>query len=156
MPAIKVDPSVTELKVGLAGAGLIAGVHAQAYRASPGVRVVGIADPVGGKAQRLAEGHGASSADLDALLGSGATWWASVRHRRPFAEMAVAALMAERNVICEKPLGRTLEDARRVVDAADAARGLLMVGHVSRFEPDHRTGKISRRRGRWSCAAVTR
>jgi predicted dehydrogenase len=34
-----------------------------------------------------------------------------------------------------------MEEARRVVRAADAAPGLLMVGHVARFEPDHRTAR---------------
>jgi myo-inositol 2-dehydrogenase/D-chiro-inositol 1-dehydrogenase len=41
-------------------------------------------------------------------------------------------------VLCEKPGGATLADAERMVAAARTAPGILMVGHVSRFEPDHR------------------
>ena len=57
------------------------------------------------------------------------------------AGSTVAALTAGRHVICEKPVTRTLEEARRVVRAAEAGPGLLMVGHVSRFEPDHRSAR---------------
>jgi myo-inositol 2-dehydrogenase/D-chiro-inositol 1-dehydrogenase len=36
---------------------------------------------------------------------------------------------------------RTLGEAGRVVAAAEEARGLLMVGQVTRFEPDHRAAR---------------
>ncbi len=128
-----------ELTVGLVGAGLIAGVHAHAYRASPGVRLVGVVDPVQEKARRIAERHGAEVvADLDALLGLGVDVVDVCTPPQYHAAATLAALHAERHVICEKPLTRTLEDARRVVEAAASATGLLMVGHVSRYEPDHR------------------
>ena len=58
-----------ELTVGLLGAGVIAAVHACAYRESPGVRLLAVADPVPGKAKRLADQYGAKVVpDLDELL----------------------------------------------------------------------------------------
>jgi myo-inositol 2-dehydrogenase/D-chiro-inositol 1-dehydrogenase len=57
------------------------------------------------------------------------------------ADLAIRALETGAHVLCEKPLARTIEDGRRLVEAADRATGLLMVGHVSRFEPDHRMAK---------------
>jgi myo-inositol 2-dehydrogenase/D-chiro-inositol 1-dehydrogenase len=57
------------------------------------------------------------------------------------ADVTIQALEAGLHVICEKPLARTLEDARRVAKAAESATGLLMVGHVSRYEPDHVAAK---------------
>jgi predicted dehydrogenase len=131
-----------ELTVGLVGAGLIAGVHAHAYRASQGVRLVGVVDPVPGKAARLAEEHGASVVpDLDALLGLGVDVVDVCSPPQHHATATIAALKADRHVFCEKPLTRTLEEASRVVEAATAASGLLMVGHVTRFEPDHRAAR---------------
>ncbi|SDT53023.1 Gfo/Idh/MocA family protein [Jiangella sp. DSM 45060] len=128
-----------ELTVGLLGAGRIAGVHAHAYRASPGVRLVAVADPVAGKAERIAAEHGAETVrDLGSLLELGVDVVDVCTPPHRHAGPAIAALAAGRHVICEKPLARTLDDARRVVAAAAAAPGLLMVGHVSRFEPDHR------------------
>jgi predicted dehydrogenase len=134
---------VTEtLTVGLVGAGMIAGVHAHAYRGSPGVRLVGVVDPRADKARQLAEQHGAAAVlDLDALLGLGVDVVDVCTPPRHHAAAIIAALTAGRHVICEKPLTRTLDDAERVVAAAEAAPGLLMVGHVSRFEPDHRTAR---------------
>jgi predicted dehydrogenase len=128
-----------ELTVGLLGAGLIAGVHASAYRDCPDVRIVAVADPVPGKAGRIAEQHGAEVVEgLDGLLDLGVDIVDVCTPPTTHADSTLRALGAGRHVFCEKPLTRTMEEARRVVAAADAAPGLLMVGQVARFEPDHR------------------
>jgi predicted dehydrogenase len=128
-----------ELRVGLVGAGWIAAVHAHAYRDSPGVRIVGVGDAVPAKAERLAEQTGAVVVSgLDELLEMGVDIVDVCTPPQHHAAATVAALEAGRHVMCEKPLARTLDDARRIVSAAESAPGLLMVGHVSRYEPDHR------------------
>ncbi|HET6561122.1 MAG TPA: Gfo/Idh/MocA family oxidoreductase [Marmoricola sp.] len=133
---------MSELRVGLVGAGLIAGVHAHAYRASPGVRVVAVADPVRAKAERLAERYGAVAVGtVEELLDLPVDVVDVCTPPLSHADVAVTALDAGRHVLCEKPLARTLGDARRIVDAAGRAAGLFMVGHVSRFEPDHSGAK---------------
>jgi myo-inositol 2-dehydrogenase/D-chiro-inositol 1-dehydrogenase len=63
------------------------------------------------------------------------------------ADLTVAALVAGRHVMCEKPLARTLADARRIERAAAVAPGLLMVGQVSRYEADHVAAKALVDRG---------
>jgi predicted dehydrogenase len=134
--------SADELTVGLLGAGLIAGVHAHAYRASPGVRLVAVADPVPGKADRIADDHGAKVVpDLDAMLDLGVDVVDVCTPPTVHADATVTALGAGRHVICEKPIARTMDEARRVVAAAEAAPGLLTIGHVSRFEPDHKAAR---------------
>ena len=50
-----------ELTVGRVGAGLIAGVHAEAYRRVPAVRLLAEFDPVAKKARQLAERYEAYS-----------------------------------------------------------------------------------------------
>jgi predicted dehydrogenase len=127
-----------ELRAGLLGAGLIAGVHARAYRSVPGVRVVAVADPVGEKAQRLASEHGAAAvAGLDDLLALDLDVVDVCTPPDRHADAVVAALRAGVHVFCEKPLARAWADAQRIVAADRDSPGLLMVGHVSRFEPDH-------------------
>lgn len=131
-----------ELTVGLVGAGWVAGVHAHAYRGVNGVRLVAVVDPVAEKAEALAQAHGLEVVpDLDALLGRGVDVVDVCTPPTHHAAATIAALTAGRHVICEKPLTRTLYQARRVVEAAESASGLLMVGHVSRYEPDHRTAR---------------
>ena len=133
---------MADLRVGIVGAGMIAGVHARSYAGVPGARLVAVADPVLAKAERLADEHGAVAlADLDALLDLGVDVVDVCTPPQTHADLAVAALRAGRHVLCEKPLARTLEDARRIERAAADAPGLLMVGHVSRYESDHLAAK---------------
>lgn len=131
-----------DLRVGVVGAGMIAGEHVGAYAATSGTRVVAVADPVRPKAERLASRVGAEAvADLDAVLDADVDAVSICTPPATHADLAVAALEAGMHVLCEKPIARSLLDARRIVAAADVAAGLLMVGHVSRYEPDHRAAK---------------
>ena len=131
-----------QLTVGLLGAGLIAGVHAHAYRDSPEVRIAAVADPAPGKAERIAEHYDAKVVGgLQDLLDLGVDIVDVCTPPTAHAAATVRALEAGRHVFCEKPLTRTLDEARAVVRAAAVAPGLLMVGHVTRFEPDHRAAR---------------
>lgn len=131
-----------ELTVGLLGAGMIAGVHAHAYRAAPGVRLVAVADPVPGKAERIADQHRARVVpDLDALLATGVDIVDVCTPPTAHADATIAALEAGRHVLCEKPITRTMDEARRVLAAAETAPGLLSIGQVARYGPDHRLAR---------------
>jgi predicted dehydrogenase len=131
-----------ELTVGLLGAGMIAGVHAHAYRDSPGVRLAAVADPVPGKAERIADRHGAKVVpDLYALLDLGVDVVDICTPPTAHADATIAALRAGRHVLCEKPITRTMDEARRVLAAAHAAPGLLSIGQVARYGPDHRLAR---------------
>ncbi|GAA0401998.1 Gfo/Idh/MocA family oxidoreductase [Microbispora corallina] len=131
-----------ELTVGLLGAGMIAGVHAHAYRGSPGVRLVAVADPVPGKAERIAGRYGATVVpDLGALLDLGVDVVDICTPPTAHAGAAIEALQAGRHVLCEKPITRTMDEARRVLAAAEVAPGLLSVGQVARYGPDHRLAR---------------
>jgi predicted dehydrogenase len=47
----------------------------------------------------------------------------------------VEVLKAGKHLLVEKPLARTAEDAKRLVDAAEASTGSVFVGHCMRFWP---------------------
>jgi UDP-N-acetylglucosamine 3-dehydrogenase len=51
------------------------------------------------------------------------------------AEPTIAALAAGKHVFLEKPMASTVADCDRIVEAARAARGYMMVGHICRFNP---------------------
>lgn len=130
------------VRVGIVGAGYIAGSHAAAYAAHPGAEIAHVVDPVAAKATALAERYGALPlADLDALLTSDVDVISVCTPSPTHADLVVAALAAGKHVLCEKPVARTLADAERIAEAGRRGPGLLMVGHVSRFEPDHRAAR---------------
>ena len=53
-------------------------------------------------------------------------------------EIAVPLLKAGKNVLLEKPIALSLEDALAIKEAADASPGVLMVAQVVRFFEGHR------------------
>lgn len=131
-----------ELRVGIAGAGFVAAPHLNAYAAQPGVRVVGVADAVLHKAQRLAaEVDALACVSFDELLDLDLDIVSICTPPATHAALSIQALEAGLHVLCEKPIARSLDDGRRIVDAARSAPGILMVGQVSRYEPDHRAAK---------------
>ena len=96
------------------------------------------------KAERLAARVGAVAlSDFDELLDAGLDVITIGTPSATHAPLAIRALEAGLHVLCEKPIARTLADARRIVAAAERAAGILMVGHVCRYEPDHRRAKDS-------------
>ncbi len=51
-------------------------------------------------------------------------------------EMAVAALEVGKNVYLEKPMGRTVEECRQVVQASKSSKGILQIGFQLRHDPN--------------------
>lgn len=129
---------VTPVRVGIVGAGYIARAHAAAYAVTEGVDVIGVADPIRDKAAGLAERLGASAvADAAGLFSLGIDALSVCTPSPTHADLVEAAVAAGVHVLCEKPIARSLPDARRIVDAAERGATMVMIGHVSRYEPDH-------------------
>ncbi|QIG43381.1 Gfo/Idh/MocA family oxidoreductase [Nocardioides anomalus] len=137
------------LEVGLVGAGYIAHSHARAYAADRRAHLAYVVEPVAEKADALARTSGAQVlGSLDELLASDVEVISVCTPSPTHADLVVAALGAGKHVLCEKPVARTLADADRIVAAGRTGPGLLMIGHVSRFEPDHRAAYDAVRDGR--------
>jgi predicted dehydrogenase len=54
------------------------------------------------------------------------------------APLSIAALAAGKHVLCEKPMALDAAECARMLVAAQASRGVLMVAHVLRFWPAYR------------------
>jgi predicted dehydrogenase len=111
--------------------------HLRLLSDRPGARLVAVADPVkevldaaiaGTPARGFSDALGMiAEADLDGLVVAAPT--------NSHVRLALAAIECGVPVLVEKPLAGTVEDALRIVHAADAQQVPVQVGHVERFNP---------------------
>jgi UDP-N-acetylglucosamine 3-dehydrogenase len=123
------------VKVGIVGAGIMGGNHARVLRAVPQAEVVVVADPDAEKGRRLAEHIGATfEPRLEALPGQvDAAIVATPTETH--AEIAVTLMESGLDVLVEKPIAPTVEEAKDLLAIARKHDRILMVGHVERFNP---------------------
>ena len=130
------------LRVGVIGTGGMGGRHARnlEHRVA-GAGVAAVMDVDRARANALAgECGGAAVFDSGpALIGDPTVEAVLIASPDPtHAGLAVACIEAGKPVLCEKPLGVDIDDARRVVDAEVAAgRRLVQVGLMRTFDPQH-------------------
>jgi len=143
---------MAQLTVGLIGAGGISHAHAPSWRAL-GHDVVVYAEK---GASELAEAYGLTLAgSLDELLGSVDV--VDICTPTPtHAELALAAIAAGLDVICEKPIARTAADARRVADAATERGVSVFPAHVVRYFPEYAALHAAVQAGRLGELAILR
>ena len=144
--------------VGVIGCGGMGRSHAGYFAALPDVQVVACADANAEAAQRLAAQHHASSyADAEQLLDDPRANIAVICTPTPFhAELIEGAARRGKHVFCEKPIARTLPDAKRAIAAAQSAGVRLMIGHVLRWFPEYAAAKRLLEEGTVGRPAVAR
>ncbi|HWH18649.1 MAG TPA: Gfo/Idh/MocA family oxidoreductase [Allosphingosinicella sp.] len=121
--------------VGFLGVGWIGRHRMEAMIGTGAIEVAAIADPsaeCAAEAQKLAP-EARLVAGLDELLALGLDGIVIATPSALHAEQSVRTLEAGVAVFCQKPLGRTGEEARAVVEAARAADRLLAVDLSYRF-----------------------
>src|SRR5215213_795710 len=127
------------MRVGLVGAGFMGGVHLSAYAGIPEVEVVGVADARIESAVAGAEIVGARPyASYEDLVAAEDVEVVDVCLPTAFhKDLAIRAACEGRHVILEKPIARTMEDAKQILDAFSGDGPRLFVGHVVRFFPEY-------------------
>ena len=121
--------ALSGLRIGVIGAGAISHRHITAWQ-SLGVPVI-VQSPT--SAPAVAARHGIDFAETLAEVLDRVDVVDICTPTDTHLEIALTAIAARRQVICEKPLARTGEDARRIVHAADEAGVQLFPAHVVRF-----------------------
>src|SRR5579884_4379749 len=136
------------LRVGLVGAGGMAGMHANCYANIANAELAGVMDIRPEAAQALAEKHGAKPfTDFDAMLDEIRPDVVDVCCPTPWHVDYVcraaerAAELGIRGISTEKPMGRTPADCERMGAAAQKAGIPLFVAHVLRFFPEFAEAK---------------
>ncbi len=125
---------MTLIRAGVAGVGHLGYHHARHYAALPDVQLVGIAEPdpeCRGKAAADFDTEGFS--DVDSLLDAGVDAVSVVTPTVSHAEVVVRLLEAGVDVLVEKPIAATIDEAERMVAASQAHGRRLQVGHIERF-----------------------
>lgn len=125
------------LRVGVVGAGLIGRRRAETVAGDPESRLVVVADVDGERAKGVAQELGCDATtewervvvrdDVDAVVVSTVNKF--------LMPIAIGAAERGKHVLCEKPLGRSAEEAEKIVQAVDRAGVTLKVGFTLRFHP---------------------
>jgi len=123
------------IDVGVVGVGHLGRHHARLYAAHPDARLVGVADTDSERAAAIAASNEcAAFANASELVGKVQAVSVAVptEHHRAVAEPLLAAGI---DVLIEKPIAATLEDADAILETAARAGRRVMVGHTERFNP---------------------
>ena len=124
-----------KVRVGIIGAGYIGGIHAAVLAQDERVRLTSVYDTAGERAEQLASSTGAAVARSAEELIGGCDAVYITTPNTGHTGLAIAAAEAGRHVFCEKPMATSLSEARAVLDAARAGKGVFQVGHNRRFAP---------------------
>jgi predicted dehydrogenase len=110
-----------------------------AWKSFPSIEVVALADPddAGRKAAKARSGALRDYRDYRQMLEKEKPDLAAIcpRWLDQRVEMVTAAAQSGAHVLLEKPFARNLEDADRMVSAAEAHRIRIQVGHTARLHP---------------------
>lgn len=124
-----------KLRVGVIGAGAMGQNHIRNYAQMERVQLVGIADPDPQKAE-LAKQYGVEFyTDYKELLKKDLDAVSIVVPTTLHAKVALDAIRSGINILVEKPIADTVENAEKIISEAKSRNVKLMVGHIERFNP---------------------
>ena len=126
------DPPI---RAGVVGVGHLGQHHARIYAELPEAELVGVVDRDAARAREIADRHGCRVFESAQALAA-EVQAASVAVPTEFhAAEAIPLLQAGVDVLIEKPLAPSLDEADRILAAAEQAGRQVMVGHTERFNP---------------------
>ncbi|MDO4548219.1 MAG: Gfo/Idh/MocA family oxidoreductase [Clostridia bacterium] len=127
------------LKIGIIGTGWIAEAHVESYKRMPDVDIVAISDLVPGKAEKFARRYEIESAraypDHKSMLANEKLDAVSVcTYNTAHCQCTIDALEAGVNVLLEKPMSVTLDEAGKMIQAEKKSGKILSIGFQPRMD----------------------
>jgi len=124
------------LRVGVIGTGSMGRHHVRIYAGMDDINLVGISDMDQVRSEELActyqtKAYQSSDDLLNESLDAVSIAVPTTFHK----EVALAAIAEGCNVLIEKPIADTIENASEIIEAAQSRGTKLMVGHIERFNP---------------------
>jgi predicted dehydrogenase len=129
-------------KIGIIGCGGIAhGKHMPALKNQPNAEMAAFCDIIVDRAHEAAEQYGVRGARVyenyrDLLNDESIDIVHVCTPNDSHAEISIAAMEANKHVMCEKPMAKHASDARKMVEAAQRTGKKLTIGYQNRFRPD--------------------
>jgi predicted dehydrogenase len=128
-----------KIRTGIAGCGYLGRHHARILTELPASEPVGFVEANDATAAEIEARHGASGLvrcrSVKELLERGATAVVVATPTSTHAEVAEELLSGGADVLVEKPMTVTLEEADRLISIARSKGRVLQVGHIERFNP---------------------
>ena len=128
-----------KVKIGIIGTGWIAEAHVKNYLRCPDVEIVAAADLVPGKAEKFCKANGIDGIrlypDHKSMIDAEELDAVSVcTYNRTHAECSIYALEHGVNVLLEKPMCVTLDEAVEIIKAEKKSGKILSIGFQPRFD----------------------
>lgn len=128
-----------KVKIGIIGTGWIAEAHVKNYLRCPDVEIVAAADLVPGKAEKFCKDNGIDGIrlypDHKSMIDAEELDAVSVcTYNRTHAECSIYALEHGVNVLLEKPMCVTLDEAVEIIKAEKKSGKILSIGFQPRFD----------------------
>lgn len=126
---------MNKLRVAVIGVGHLGKEHARIYSQLPQVELVGVVDIDLQRAEEVAGQYGTRIYNsIDNIVNKIDAASVVVPTDGHF-EIAKELLKLGKNILVEKPITKTLREAKKLVNLANKKRLFLQVGHVERFNP---------------------
>jgi len=124
------------IKVGLLGAGRIAGVHATAITSNPDSTLAAVSDYYTENAEKLAAQYGSTARSTDDIIADPEIDVVLIASSTDtHSDLIEQATQAGKAVFCEKPVDLSLARARECLANADKSGKPVMIGFNRRFDP---------------------
>lgn len=127
------------LKAAVIGLGYLGKFHAEKFFRSENAELVGLYDLDQNRSLEFAKKFNTKScASLDDLIDQGLDCVSIVSSTSTHYDIAKQMLLAGIDVLLEKPMTTTVEEARELISIAKDNSRVLQVGHLERFNPAFR------------------
>jgi predicted dehydrogenase len=123
------------IKCGVIGVGSLGQHHARIYASMKNVEFAGIFETSDARAKEICEKHNCRRFTTIEELGEVCDAVSVVVPTDRHAEVALPLLAKRCHLLIEKPICASLEEAEKVLAAAQAAHCIVQVGHIEHFNP---------------------
>ncbi len=124
-----------KVRIGVVGVGHLGSLHAKMFAGIDTAELAGVYDADKNKAAAVAKEYHTNAFDnLDSLFAS-VDAVSIATPTSTHADVVIQALQSDLHVFVEKPITKTLDEARRIIDEAQRRKKKVQVGHIERFNP---------------------